>query len=78
MFVCPLCRQEYIITAKLCEKCDKIRHLVQVYGIDRIYDQLDNIFVVNPAGTNEKIQELRKAREMALEEKKNKKDEDNK
>lgn len=48
MFYCPLCENEYIITTSLCEKCGKIKDLIKVYGVNRISDKLNAIYVVKP------------------------------
>jgi len=46
MLNCPLCRQEWVFTSKLCESCDKIRHLMTIYDRDIILDILDKCLVV--------------------------------
>lgn len=50
MFNCPLCRNETIIISKLCEKCDRIRHLIQIYSLDEVISVLEDKLVV---GNNE-------------------------
>jgi hypothetical protein len=46
MFNCPLCRNETIFIAKLCEKCDRIRHIVSIYSIDEVLGVLEDKLVV--------------------------------
>jgi hypothetical protein len=46
MFSCPLCREEWCITSKLCEDCDKVRHLYSIYDKKIIMDILDKTLIV--------------------------------
>jgi hypothetical protein len=46
MFCCPLCRNETIIISKLCEKCDRIRHLIQIYSLDEVIGVIEEKLVV--------------------------------
>lgn len=46
MIICPLCRENIIIFKKLCDKCEKIRHLSMIYGIDKVIEILEKILVV--------------------------------
>ena len=45
MFACPICN-EWIITAKLCEDCDKIRQLCKIYGKEKLLSVLDKTMVI--------------------------------
>ena len=46
MFICPVCREEYLLYSKLCDKCDHIRHLMSIYGRDKVIMILNNNLVV--------------------------------
>tara|TARA_R100000935_G_C2727300_1_gene120469 strand:- start:208 stop:462 length:255 start_codon:yes stop_codon:yes gene_type:complete len=42
---CYLCLNEYVgITQTYCEKCKRIKHLINLYG-DRVYEVLDEVLV---------------------------------
>ena len=46
MFSCPLCRSEWCITSKLCDKCNKVKHLMDIYSRDKIIEILEKVLVV--------------------------------
>jgi len=46
MFSCCLCEKEYVITTALCEKCRRIKHLLNLYD-DKVYVTLENCLVRN-------------------------------
>jgi len=46
MFSCPLCRTEWCITSKLCDDCNKIKHLMDIYSRDKVIDILEKVLVV--------------------------------
>jgi hypothetical protein len=43
---CPLCRQNYVIFNKLCNRCEKIRHLSSIYGMDKLIEILEKILII--------------------------------
>jgi len=43
---CPLCRDEWIITTRICGSCDKIRHYMEIYSQSKILEILDKVLVV--------------------------------
>lgn len=43
---CKLCEKESVYTTALCEKCRRIRHLLNLYG-DKVYSTLENCLVRN-------------------------------
>jgi len=45
-FTCPLCRKNWIITSKLCDDCDRIRHYMEIYSRDKILTILEKLLVV--------------------------------
>ncbi len=45
-FTCPLCRKEWILYKNVCLKCDKIRHLMEIYSRDKVIDILEKVLVV--------------------------------
>lgn len=44
MWECKLCEKETVITTNLCDKCRRIKHLINLYD-DRVYDVLENCLV---------------------------------
>jgi hypothetical protein len=46
-FVCPLCRENWIFTARLCNECEKIRHLIATYSLNTINEVLHKVLVIN-------------------------------
>ena len=53
MFSCVLCEKETVITTHLCEKCRRVKHLINLYQ-DRVYDVLENVLVRNEEGQQKK------------------------
>ena len=43
-FTCVLCEKESCYTAKFCDKCRRIKHLINLYN-DRVYSVLENVLV---------------------------------
>tara|TARA_R110000737_G_scaffold95031_1_gene129052 strand:+ start:3191 stop:3457 length:267 start_codon:yes stop_codon:yes gene_type:complete len=55
MFECPLCRKEWLLVSKLCDKgCEDIRHLISIYGKDNIL----NVLRTNLIRPQEKLDEV--------------------
>ena len=54
MWACKLCEIETVYTTYICEKCRKIKHLINLYG-DRVYEVLDSVLVRTPNGQDHKI-----------------------
>lgn len=46
MFSCPLCRYETVYISNLCEKCDRIRHIISIYSIDKVIQVIEDKLVV--------------------------------
>jgi hypothetical protein len=46
MLYCPLCSNNYIVLAKLCPDCLKIKNLGRIYGIQACIDLLEGLLVV--------------------------------
>jgi len=58
MFNCRLCEKETVITTHLCDKCRRIKHLINLYD-QRVYDVLENCLVRKEwAITNKEKQEV--------------------
>jgi retron-type reverse transcriptase len=49
---CPCCRENIVITRRLCDRCDKIRHLASIYGMDKIIEILEKVLVIEKFRTN--------------------------
>jgi len=43
---CPMCREEWIFTTRICDECDTIRHYMEIYSRDKILEILDKVLVV--------------------------------
>tara|TARA_R110000787_G_scaffold195263_3_gene306672 strand:+ start:1221 stop:1490 length:270 start_codon:yes stop_codon:yes gene_type:complete len=55
MFECPLCRKEWCVISKLCDKgCNDIRHLISIYGLENVL----NVLKVNMVRPQEKLDEV--------------------
>lgn len=61
MFTCPLCRTEWVITAKMCEQCERVRHLMSIYGRDQIVSVLDKCLVKDVEKALEKAKKEKEA-----------------
>lgn len=60
MFSCVLCEKETVYISSLCEKCRRIKHLLNLYD-DRVYEVLESVLVRNEDGQKNKINtELKK------------------
>jgi hypothetical protein len=46
VFICPMCREEYLLYSKLCPSCDKVRHFMSIYGREKVIMILNNNLVV--------------------------------
>ena len=55
IFSCRLCEEETVITVHLCEKCRKIKHLMNIYTRDTVYDVLDKVLIRNTEQRDYKI-----------------------
>jgi len=48
---CPMCREEYLLYSKLCHDCEKIRHLMSIYGKETIIKVLNSNLIVDKKPT---------------------------
>ena len=46
VFSCKLCEAQPCYTTNFCDKCRKIKHLINLYG-DRVHEVLDKVLMVN-------------------------------
>ena len=53
MFKCYLCERENVFTTYFCERCRRVKHLLNLYE-DRVYDVLENVLVRNDEGQKKK------------------------
>jgi hypothetical protein len=44
MLQCRLCEKEYCYISRFCDKCRRIKHLINLYE-DRVYSVLENVLV---------------------------------
>ena len=54
MFSCTLCKKEYCYVSNFCNKCIRIKHLLNLYG-DDVYNTLETVLVRNKTQQNYKI-----------------------
>jgi glutaredoxin len=59
MFSCLLCEKETVLTTRLCDKCRRIKHLLNLYE-NRVYEVLENVLV-----RNEEDQKLKESQEIS-------------
>lgn len=64
---CPLCRDEWIITTRICTPCDKIRHYMEIYSKSKILEILDKVLVVQQHKENKEIKEAEKIDDKQIE-----------
>lgn len=57
MFTCPLCRENWIISAKLCDKCERVRHLMSIYGQQQVISVLEKCLVIEKMKNIDKKEE---------------------
>ncbi len=57
MFSCKLCETEYVYVSSLCEGCRRIKHFMNIYSPQRVYDILDNVLSRNEQGQETKMKD---------------------
>ena len=63
MFECRLCEKETVYVTNLCEKCRRVKHLLNLYG-DRVYQVLEEVLVRTEDKQDNKInKEIKKEKE---------------
>lgn len=60
VFECRLCEEETVITVNLCEKCRKIKHMMNIYTREIVYDVLDKVLIRNTEQRQYKIKNYKK------------------
>ena len=55
---CPLCRENYVFINRLCARCDKIRHMSVLYGMDKVVEILEKILVLRKFKPNSEEKQL--------------------
>ena len=55
-FSCRLCERETVITSNLCDKCRRVKHLLNLYE-DKVYDVLEEVLVRKEQGINNKCKD---------------------
>ena len=55
VFICPLCGDNFIITSKLCDDCDKVHKLFVLYGKEKLYKAINKCFLVGEKGQEIKL-----------------------
>lgn len=63
VFECKLCEKETCLTTSICEKCRRIKHLINLYG-DRVYEVLEEVLIRTDKQQENKIGlEIKKEKE---------------
>ena len=57
---CHLCEEETVITVNLCEKCRWIKHVMNIYSRDIVYDVLEKGLIRNTEQQEYKIKKYKK------------------
>lgn len=60
VFQCKLCEEETVITVNLCEKCRKIKHMMNIYKREIVYDVLEKVLIRNTDQREYKIKNYKK------------------
>ena len=60
IFTCRLCEEETVITVHLCEKCRKIKHMMNIYTREIVYDVLEKVLIRNTEQREYKIKNYKK------------------
>jgi len=60
VFQCKLCEEETVITVNLCEKCRKIKHMMNIYTREIVYDVLEKVLIRNTEQRQYKIKNYKK------------------
>ena len=47
MFSCALCEDEWCYTSRLCEKCRRIKHIMNIYSKDKVLEVVEKVLVRN-------------------------------
>ena len=55
MIYCVLCKTEYVFTTYLCQKCQRVKHLMNIYSSDRVMEVLDSVLVRTSDQQNYKV-----------------------
>lgn len=55
-FSCRLCERETVITSNLCDKCRRVKHLLNLYQ-DKVYDVLEEVLVRKDQGISNKCKD---------------------
>jgi len=45
MFSCALCEDEWCYTSRVCEKCRRIKHIMNIYSRDKVLDVIERVLV---------------------------------
>tara|TARA_R110002073_G_scaffold296452_4_gene462471 strand:+ start:5502 stop:5741 length:240 start_codon:yes stop_codon:yes gene_type:complete len=59
MFSCALCEKETVYVVSLCNKCRRVKHLLNLYD-ERVYEVLESVLVRNVEGQNNKVDNVLK------------------
>ena len=59
MFSCAFCEKETVYVVSLCNKCRRIKHLLNLYD-ERVYEVLESVLVRNVEGQNNKVDNVLK------------------
>ena len=55
MIWCKLCKEQHVYTTYLCETCQRIKHIMNIYGSARVHEVLENVLVRNKEQQERKL-----------------------
>ena len=55
MIWCKLCKEQHVYTTYLCETCQRIKHIMNIYSSERVHEVLENVLVRNKEQQERKL-----------------------
>lgn len=55
MLTCPVCCENYVLVASLCERCKVVKHAMNLYTPDKVIDVIQKVLVRNEKQIDNKM-----------------------
>ena len=55
MITCPVCCENYVVIASLCERCKVVKHAMNLYSPDKVIDVIQKVLVRNDKQIDNKM-----------------------
>lgn len=55
VLTCPVCCENYVIVASLCERCKIVKHAMNLYSPDKVIDVIQKVLVRNEKQIDNKM-----------------------